>query len=187
MLKALDLGRPATAYMAARASEHLTADPARPAESLVTQRPRSPPTSDPRAPEQREPNRLLTDINWAPRGLQRLSGNRWPPAGQVPKSHRRQPRPSLKTREPRHPRSRHCLPRRSRCARNDHAAHQVKNPTSAILTPASRAGNDPQRDNHAHTTATTTTPSETQQRPYAILRYTGKGPVLSRDSLARWP
>ena len=68
--EALGPGRPAIAYMAAKASEHLTADPARSSREPVTQRPRSPPTSDPRGPEQREPNRLLTDINWAPRGLQ---------------------------------------------------------------------------------------------------------------------
>ena len=46
--EALGPGRPATAYMAARASEHLTADPARSSREPVTQRPRSPPTSDPR-------------------------------------------------------------------------------------------------------------------------------------------
>ena len=52
----------------------------------------SPPTSDPRAPEQREPSRLPTDINWAPRGLQRLSGSRRPPAGQLPKTTRKPPK-----------------------------------------------------------------------------------------------
>ena len=54
----------------------------------------SPPTSDPRAPEQREPHSLLTDIKWTPRGLQRLSGNRRPPAGQLPKKPPKAARPS---------------------------------------------------------------------------------------------
>ena len=67
----------------------------------------SPPTSDPRAPEQREPSRLLTDINWAPRGLQRHSGNRWPPAGQLPKKSPKAAPPIPEIREPGHPRSRH--------------------------------------------------------------------------------
>ena len=52
----------------------------------------SPPTSDPRGPEQREPHSLPTDINWAPRGLQRLSGNRRPPAGQLPKTTKKLPK-----------------------------------------------------------------------------------------------
>ena len=59
--EALGPGRPATAYMAARASEHLTRLIRR--DRLRASHPatRSPPTSDPRAPEQKEPNRFLTD------------------------------------------------------------------------------------------------------------------------------
>ena len=73
----------------------------------------SPPTSDPRAPEQREPHSLLADIDWAPRGLQRLSGNRRPPLGSSPKATRKPPKaaPSVpEIREPGHPRSRHKSP-----------------------------------------------------------------------------
>ena len=97
----------------------------------------SPPTSDPRAPEQREPHSLLTDINWAPRGLQRLSGNRWPPAGQPPKNHQKATEGSpAHPRDPRTetPAQQAQPPRRSKCACNDRAAHWPKNPTSAILT-----------------------------------------------------
>ena len=66
----------------------------------------SPPTSDPRAPKQKEPHSLLTDIDWAPRGLQRLSGNRRPPAGQPPKATKKLPKaapPIPEIREPGHP------------------------------------------------------------------------------------
>ena len=44
----------AIAYMAAKAGEHLTADPARSSREPVTQRPRSPPTSDPRGTRAKE-------------------------------------------------------------------------------------------------------------------------------------
>ena len=143
----------------------------------------SPPTSDPRAPEQREPHSLLTDINWAPRGLQRLSGNRWPPPGSSPKAtkgspaHPEDPRTETPAQQAQPPR----LPR---CACNDRAAHTSRRTRRAILTPASRAESDPQRDNHAHTRqpATTTAPPET---PAATLRYLticGEGlPALNRN------
>ena len=64
-------------------------------------------------------------------------------------------------------------PRRSKCARNDHAAHQASNPTSATLTTCQPSRERPAKGQPAHPTATTA-PPETQQRPYAILRNTGK-------------
>ena len=61
----------AIAYMAARASEHLTrlirrdrAESQSPSDSALH------PLLTRGAPEQKEPNRLLTDIKWTPRGLQ---------------------------------------------------------------------------------------------------------------------
>ena len=76
-------------------------------------------------------------------------------------------------------------PRRSRCARNDRAAHQANNPMNTILTPASE-----QRATRRETATrtrqpATTTPAETQQRPYAILRNTGKSPQCSVETSAR--
>ena len=149
----------------------------------------SPPTSDPRAPEQREPHSLLTDINWAPRGLQRLSGNRWPPAGQPPKSHRRQPCPSPEIREPRHPRSRHS-PRDGPSARATTERRTGRRTRRVRSSPsASRAENRQQRDSLPHPAATTAPP----ETPAATLRYLTKHgeepPVLtSRPTFASgWP
>ena len=131
----------------------------------------SPPTSDPRAPEQREPHSLLTDIEWTPRGLQRLSGNRWPPAGQPPKTTRKPPKAALPIPgDPRTgtPAQQAQPPRRSKCARNDRAAHQASSPTSAILTIRQPSRERPAERQSAHTTATTTAPPEI---PAATLRY----------------
>ena len=55
------------------------------------------PTSDPRAPEQREPHSLLTDIDWTPGVSSDSPETDGRPPGSSPKppeSHRRQPRPS---------------------------------------------------------------------------------------------
>ena len=116
----------------------------------------SPPTSDPRAPEQREPHSLPTDINWAPRGLQRPSGNRRPPAGQVPKTTRKPPKaaPSVpEIREPRHPRSRHS-PRDGPSAHATTERHTLaEEPDECDPHPCQRAENDPQRDSPPHPTA----------------------------------
>ena len=145
----------------------------------------SPPTSDPRAPEQREPHSLLTDIDWAPKGLQWLSENRWPPAGQPPKNHRRQPRPSPEIRAPGHPRSRHsprdCPSAQATTKRltlaeepDEYDPHprQPSRERPAERQPATR-----QRRQLHHL--------RRQQRPYTILRSTGKSPALSRDPLPR--
>ena len=70
----------------------------------------SPPTSDPRGPEQREPNRLLTDIKWTPGASSdspKIDGR---PLGNSPKATKKPPKaapPTPEIREPGHPRSRH--------------------------------------------------------------------------------
>ena len=97
----------------------------------------SPPTSDPRAPEQKEPNSLLTDTGESPAhptapGQQGSSSPRSheqrPPAGTAPAT------AQVRMQQP-----------------ND--THQPNNPMNTILTPASQAGNDPQRDSPPHPTA----------------------------------
>ena len=109
--EALGPGRPATAYMAAKANEHLTADPTRSSREPVTQRPRSLPTSDPRGTRAEGTaqfaHRHRLDPQGPPATLRRSMAARWAAPQKPPRSHRRQPRPSLKIREPGHPRSRH--------------------------------------------------------------------------------
>ena len=78
----------------------------------------SPPTSDPRAPEQREPHSLLTDINWTPGASSdspEIDGRR----RAAPQSHREATKGSpVHPRDPRTetPAQQAQPPRRSRCA-----------------------------------------------------------------------
>ena len=70
----------------------------------------SPPTSDPRAPEQREPHSLLTDIDWAPGASSDSPETDGRRPGSSPKAARKPPKaapPIPEIREPGHPRSRH--------------------------------------------------------------------------------
>ena len=69
-------------------------------------------------------------------------------------------------------------PRRSKCARNDRAAHIRRRTRRARLPPPASEQRTTRRGTARHTTAMTA-PPETQQRPYAILRSTGKSPVLT--------
>ena len=90
--------------------------------------------------------------------------------------------PIPETREPGHPRSRHsphdCPGAHATIERHTRrAARRVRS-----SPPASRAENDPQRDSpRTQQPATTTTPPETQQRPYTILRSTGRAQYSLRD------
>ena len=129
----------------------------------------SPPTSDPRAPEQEKPHSLLTDINWAPGASSDSPETEGSPARP------RDPRTGT-------PAQLAQPPRRSRCARNDRAAHQAKNPMNTILTPASEQRTTRRETARAHDSQRRRPHHlKPQQRPYAILRYAGKSPVLSRD------
>ena len=134
------------------------------------------PTSDPRAPEQREPHSLLTDIDWTPGVSSDSPETDGRPPGSSPKppeSHRRQPRPS--------PRSAN---RDTRVAGTAPATVQVRTqrpsgtsaeePDECDPHPCQPSRERPAEGQPAHTTATTTAPPETQQRPYTILRSTGK-------------
>ena len=112
----------------------------------------SPPTSGPRAPEQKEPHSLLTDTGESSEH----------PVHPTAVSQRG----SQQAQSPRLP----------RCARNDRTTHQPKNPTNTILTPASRAENRQQRDSPPPDSQRRRLHHlRPQQRPYAILRYAGKG------------
>ena len=164
--------------MAARANEHLTAGPTRPAESQSPSDPALHPLLTRGAPEQREPHSLLTDIDWTPRGLQRLSGNRRPPAGQLPKSHQKATEGSpAHPRDPRTgtPAQQAQPPRRSKCASNDRAAHIRRRTRRARLPPPASEQRTTRRGTARHTTATTAPP----ETPAATLRYLtkhGEGP-----------
>ena len=95
-----------------------------------------------------------------------------------PESHRRQPRPSPRSanRDPQQAQP----PRLSKCASNDRATHTSRRTRRVRSSPppASRArpteGQPATRQRRLHHL-------RLQQRPYAILRSTGKGPALSRD------
>ena len=135
----------------------------------------SPPTSDPRAPEQREQHSLLTDIKQTPGASSdspKIDGRPPGSSPKPPKSHRRQPRPSPKIREPRHPRSRHSphdcpgaqatTERRTLAEEPDERSspRQPSRERPAEGQPATRQ----RRPHHLRP----------QQRPYTILRSTGR-------------
>ena len=109
--EALGPGRPATAYMVARASEHLTADPTRPAESLVTQRPALHLLLT-AARHQSKRNRTVCSPTWG--SLQSIQRTRRRPVSEAAHLRRSANRTPAQQAQP---------PRRSRCARNDRAAH----------------------------------------------------------------
>ena len=151
----------AIAYMAAKASEHLTAGPTRPAES------QSP--SDPAL-------RPLPTRGHPSRGNRTVCS---PTQGSLRSIQRTRRRPGQRGTQQAQP------PRLPRCARNNRTTH-ISRRTRRIRSssPPAEQRTNPQRDNHAHTRqpATTTTPSET---PAATLRYLTKHgeepPMLSRD------
>ena len=142
--EALGSGHPATAYMAARASEHLTAGPTRPAESQSPSDPALRPLLTREAPEQREPSRLLTDIDWTPGASSDSPETDGRPLGSSPKATRKPSKaaPPIpgdpRTETPAQPAQ---PQRRSRCACNDRTTHISRRTRRAILTPASRAEN----------------------------------------------
>ena len=121
----------------------------------------SPPTSDPRGPEQREPHSLLTDTG---------ESSEYPAHPTAPGQRDTQQAQS---------------PQWSDCSWNDRAAHSSRRTRRAILTPCQRAENRQQRDSPPHDSQRRVHHLRPQQRPYAILRSTGTGSVLSRDPLAR--
>ena len=146
----------------------------------------SPPTSDPRAPEQREPSRLLTDINWAPGASSdspKIDGR---PPGSSPKATRKPPKaapPIPEIREPRHPRSRHS-PHDCPGAHATTERHTLAEEPDERSSPLPAEQSTTRRGTARHTTATTA-PHET---PAATLRYLtrhGEGPNTHFEIPAR--
>ena len=142
------------------------------------------PTSDPRAPEQREPSRLLTGINWAPRGLQRLSGNRWPPAGQLPKKSPKAAPPIPEIREPGHPRSRHS-PRGGPGAQATTERHTRRRTRRVRSSPPPAEQRTTRRGTARHPAATTAPPETPTTTLHYLTKHGEEPPILtSRPTFA---
>ena len=143
----------------------------------------SPPTSDPRAPEQREPHSLLTDIKWTPGVSSDSPETDGRPPGSPPKATRKPPKAALHPRDPRTGTPAQ-LAQVSHDCPGAHATTERRtlaeepDERSSPLPAEQRTGN---RGTARHTTATTTPP----ETPTTTLRYLtrhGEGPpALSRD------
>ena len=142
----------------------------------------SPPTSDPRGTRAEGTEPFAHRHRLDPRGLQRLSGNRRPPAGQPPKSHRRQPSipgdPRTET-----PAQLAQPPRRSKRARNDRTTHTSRITRRVRSSPPPAEQRTTRRGTARHTRQpATTAPPETPAATLHYLTIYGEvPPVLSRD------